>query len=61
MWLLAAPGGGSGLVRLYGSICQMPNLAVGSVLPGGKLSDGRHFYATSPLAKRLMGALQLAR
>ena len=61
MWLHAAPGGGAGLARLYGSICHMPNLAPGTVLPGGKLSDGRHFYATAPLAKQLTDALQLAR
>jgi hypothetical protein len=61
MWLHAAPGGGPGLIKLYGTICQMSSLPVGAALPGGKLSDGRHFYAGTVLAKQLMDALQLSR
>lgn len=61
VWLHAAPGGGAGLLRLYASICHMPNLAVGTVLPAGQLSDGGKFYVTTPLAKQLTDALQLAR
>jgi hypothetical protein len=61
MWLHAAPAGGPGLVRLYGTICQMSSLPLGWVLPGGGVSDGRHYYAGAPLAQRLMDALQLSR
>jgi len=61
MWLHAAPSGGTGLVKFYGTVCQMEHLPIGAPLPGGQLSDGRHFYATSVLAKQLIDALQLAR
>jgi hypothetical protein len=61
MWPHAAPAGGPGLVRLYGTICQMSSLPLGWVLPGGGVSDGRHYYAGAPLAQRLMDALQLSR
>jgi hypothetical protein len=61
MWLHAALGGGPGLVKLYGTICQMPSLPVGAPLPGGRLSDGRHFYARTALAMQLIDALQLSR
>lgn len=61
MWLHAAPAGGNGLTHFYGTICQMQALPVGFALPGDQLSDGRHFYATSVLAKQLIDALQLAR
>lgn len=61
MWLHAAPSGGNGLVHFYGTICQLERLPLGFALPGGRLSDGRRYYATRGLAKNLIDALQLTR
>lgn len=61
MWLHAAPAGGAALTQFYGRICQMDSLLVGSRLPNGKISDGRHFYTAPELANQLINALQLTR
>jgi len=57
MWLHAAAGGGSGLLQFYSHTCQLGRLAAGTRIPGGR-SDGRHFYADSALALKLLNALQ---
>jgi len=61
MWLHAAPSGGEKPIHFYRTVCHMPSLPRGAALPGGQLSDGRHFYAPVPLARRLIHALQLTR
>ena len=61
IWLHAAPGGGPGLVRFYRDICKLDCLPVGTRIPRGRVSDGRHFYAGPALALSLVNELQLCR
>ena len=61
MWLHAAAAGGDGLVKFYSKICKLPCLPVGTRIPRGQVSDGRHFYAGATLALDLMNELQLCR
>jgi hypothetical protein len=56
MWLHAAPAGGATLMRFYGTICHLGNIRAGFPLPGSRVSDGRHFFATSLLANQLLEA-----
>lgn len=65
MWLHAARPGGQKLMEFYEEGCKLLHLRHtglrGAPLPGGKVSDGRHFYSTAALANRLTNELQLTR
>ena len=61
MWLHAAPSGGFKLAAFYSRICGMSALPVGTPIPLGRRSDGRHFFATSDLADELIEELKHTR
>ncbi len=58
MWLHADHRGGQRLFDYYSKKCNLPNVGHGFPLPSGLLSDGRHFYATSTIAKQLVNGLK---
>jgi hypothetical protein len=61
MWLHAAPSGGEKLLGFYVDMCRLRKMQVGTALPSGAASDGRHCLAASVLAKRLIAELNLTR
>lgn len=64
MWLHAAPAGGDRLLETYLKKCKLRRVKLGTRIPKlprpftGVLSDGRHFYATSRLARVLIDELK---
>jgi len=58
MWLHANRRGGQRLFDYYSKKCNLLNVSDGFPLPSGSLSDGRHFYATSKIAKQLVNGLK---
>lgn len=64
MWLHAAPQGGVKLFDTYANRCKLKNVEPGAKIPriprpfSGVSSDGRHFYATPGLARRLIDELK---
>jgi len=61
MWLHADRRGGQRLFDYYSKKCNLLNVNAGFPLPSGLLSDGRHFYATSKIAKHLVNGLKQSR
>jgi hypothetical protein len=61
MWLHADRRGGQRLFDFYSKKCNLLNVSDGFPLPSGSLSDGRHFYATSKIAKKLLYGLKQSR
>lgn len=61
MWLHAARRGGQRLFDYYSKKCYLFNVSDGFPLPNGSISDGRHFYASSKIAKQLINGLKHCR